>query len=130
MPCLPVEETHPDNDDEPQPWTAEVLPGARVTTGPDGYVYPAGGLHPSRGGNRVHGDALVVGDMKILRWENVMPQVCVMPSMMLGRSNGSSSRRHVVCMQTENGWFLPPGQDPTKVCCALGNACLCLCLCE
>ena len=114
MPCLPVEETHPDNDDEPQPWTAEVLPGARVTTGPDGYVYPAGGLHPSRGGNRVHGDALVVGDMKILRWENVMPQVCVMPSMMLGRSNGRPLDAMSCACRLRTAGFCRPDKTPRR----------------
>lgn len=41
-------------------------------------------------GDRVHGDAFILGDMKIVRWDAVNPQ-------------------------EENGWFPPPGQDPSKV---------------
>lgn len=48
--------------------------------------------HPpnTTGADRVHGDGLIVGQWKLLRWGAVMPQV-------------------------ENGWFPPPGQDPNTV---------------
>ncbi len=46
--------------------------------------------HPPGANNRVHGDALIVGDMKLIRWNSTMPQ-------------------------DENGWFPPPGQDPSKI---------------
>lgn len=36
---------------------------------------------------RVHGDALIAGDWKLIKWAQVMPQI-------------------------ENGWFAPPGQAP------------------
>lgn len=47
--------------------------------------------HPANAsdGDRVHGDGLIVGQWKLLRWGPTMPQV-------------------------ENGWFPPPGQDPAN----------------
>ena len=42
--------------------------------------------HPADDKGREHGDALVVGDMKIIKWGQTMPQ-------------------------DENGWYPPPGQD-------------------
>lgn len=46
--------------------------------------------HPEGAHDRVHGDALIVGDWKLLRWNNTMPP-------------------------EEDGWFPPPGQDPATV---------------
>jgi len=46
--------------------------------------------HPTGATDRVHGDGLIYQDWKLIKWNNTMPQV-------------------------ENGWFPPPGQDPSKV---------------
>lgn len=46
--------------------------------------------HPAGASNRVHGDALIVDNMKILKYNVTNPQ-------------------------EENGWYPPPGQDPSKV---------------
>ena len=44
----------------------------------------------TKAAGRVHGDAFILGDMKIIWWANTMPQ-------------------------DENGWFPPPGEDYTTV---------------